>query len=821
MKKAFIWLLVIVLIIVGSVWGTLAYLTDKETKTNTMTIGNVDIELLEYERTALESKNEDAAVQPFTQGTPLYPAVTEDDFDYSKYNAYVDWEQIGKSEYQSNIWDPADINNELDKMVFVKNTGDNSTYVRVFFAFEAGAYTNLDQFNEKVHLNLNTTDWTWKWEPNIAKIGKEKFFIATATYKYPLEAGDFTKISLSQISLDPTATNADVKAFNGEYNVPIFAQAIQTASFSDPVTALETGFGNDIPFEGITFDKGVTLKTAFTYFEGNTAGTNIYNNVENIIFGTKDAYPDVTSSHSGTLTSNDLGAPTHTYYVPSKTTEGNYDLYILADEGKIYTPKNSDSLFSGMTSLVTVNTSNLDVSKTTSMHGMFANCSSLNTIDTGSWDVGSVTNMRTMFSSCQSLETVDVSSWNVENVTFMNNMFQNCYKLNTLDVSDWDVSNVTKTASMFNSCYALQNIDVSDWTVSNVTDMSAMFQDCQTVTALDVSGWNTAGVNNISAMFSGCSNLASIDVSNWTVDNVTEMNSMFKYCPKLASPMNLSGWNVGKVTSMMLMFEGCTSLTELNVSGWNVSNATSLRAIFKNCNLLTELEVAGWSVSEKNTSLLDTFYGCSNLKQLDLSSWNVSGVTDMTRTFAACSSLSSLNVSTWDVGAVTTMAEMFNGCSSLASLNVSDWNVNKVTSMKSLFHNCSALTSLDVSGWSVVSVTAMNNMFLNCEKLTELDLSGWNTAKVEHARNMFRGCSELVTIYVGDGWEMSQIPEKNVGASSGEKSSALMFLECPKLVGEKGTTYKQNNVDKTYAIIDGGASNPGYLTYKAAEGTNP
>ena len=786
------------LIVVGAVVGTLAYLTDRDAKTNVFTIGDINIELLEYERTDVENKNEAATVKEFEDNKPLIPGVIQSDFDYTADgSAYVDWTAEGKADYQSPIWDPADINNELDKMVFIKNTGTNSAYVRMFLAFEAGAYTSFEQFSEKVHLNLNDKDWTWKWEPYIAKIGNEKYFIATATYNHVLEPGTLTEISLAQIALDPSATNLDVNAFGKTYNVPIIAQGIQTASFSDPVTALETGFGDDIPFEGITFDKGVSLKTALTYFEGNVAGTNIYKNVENIIFGTKDAYPEVKSSYSGTLTLNDQGAPTHTYYVPSKTTEGNYDLYVLADEGKIYTPENSDSLFSGMTSLVTVNTSNLDVGQTTSM--------------------------RTMFSGCQSLETVDVSSWNVENVAFMNNMFQNCYKLSTLDVSDWDVSNVTKMGSMFKSCYELQNIDVSKWTVSKVTDMAAMFQDCKTFTALEVSGWNTAKVNYISSMFSGCVNLASIGVSNWTVDNVTEMHSMFKNCPKLASPMDLSGWNVGKVTSMMLMFEGCTSLTELNVSGWNVSNATSLRGIFKNCNLLTELEVAGWSVSEKNTSLLETFYGCSNLKQLDLSSWTVSGVTDMTRTFAACSSLTSLNVSTWKLNEVATitLSDMFSGCSSLASLNVSDWNVNKVTSMTSLFQNCSALTSLDVSGWSVGSVTAMNNMFLNCKKLTALDLNGWNTAEVKHARNMFRGCSELVTIYVGDGWEMSQIPEENVDKGTGEKSSALMFFECPKLVGEKGTTYNKNNVDKTYARIDGGTSAPGYLTYKEHTPTTP
>ena len=39
-------------------------------------------------------------------------------------DSYVDWKQIGKEDSTSDIWDPTKFNNEQDKMVFVKNTGD-------------------------------------------------------------------------------------------------------------------------------------------------------------------------------------------------------------------------------------------------------------------------------------------------------------------------------------------------------------------------------------------------------------------------------------------------------------------------------------------------------------------------------------------------------------------------------------------------------------------------------------------------------------------------------------------------------------------------
>jgi hypothetical protein len=43
-----------------------------------------------------------------------------------------------------------------------------------------------------------------------------------------------------------------------------------------------------------------------------------------------------------------------------------------------------------------------------------------------------------------------------------------------------------------------------------------------------------------------------------------------------------------------------------------------------------------------------------------------------------------------------------------------------------------------------------------------------------------------------------------------------MFNCCYNLVGGKGTTYDANHIDKTYAHIDGGPSNPGYFTDKNA-----
>jgi surface protein len=66
---------------------------------------------------------------------------------------------------------------------------------------------------------------------------------------------------------------------------------------------------------------------------------------------------------------------------------------------------------------------------------------------------------------------------------------------------------------------------------------------------------------------------------------------------------------------------------------------------------------------------------------------------------------------------------------------------------------------------------------------------------------MFSSCYNLTTIFVDSDWSVD-----------GVTLSDEMFFGCNSIVGGKGTTYDGNHVDKAYARIDGGSSNPGYLT---------
>ena len=218
----------------------------------------------------------------------------------------------------------------------------------------------------------------------------------------------------------------------------------------------------------------------------------------------------------------------------------------------------------------------------------------------------------------------------------------------------------------------------------------------------------------------------------------------------------------------------------------------------KNLTTITGLNYLNTS---EVTNMLGMFWDCKNLTSLDLSSFNTANVTDMRFMFNKCENLTSLDVSSFNTANVINMLAMFWDCKNLTSLDVSSFNTSNVTDMSAMFENCGKLTSLDVSSFNTANVTDMRFMFNKCENLTSLDLSSFNTANVTNMKNMFENCDELKTITVGSTWSTEAVT-----------SSTDMFTNCFKIEGGAGTTFSSSYTDASYAHIDGGPSNPGYLT---------
>ena len=732
MKKVIAWLLVLALTAAISIGATLAYLTDTDEDVNVMTLGKVKIDQLEYERVNDETANEKAEVQEFHDNKPLYPAVTENGFDYTPGDTYVDWTQIGKDGYTSPIWDPTKINNELDKMVFVKNKGDYDAYVRSVFAFEAGNYETLDEFQKMVHLNLNEKDYTWKWEQTPVTIGGSKYFVATATYNKVLAPGALTEISLSQIALDKTATNEDVEAFGDTYQILVKSQGIQADGFTDAATALNEGFGaiasDNIPWENDIIVVNGNIRDALHYLNGDVTGTKITEKVSKVVFGLTKDHAATVAGYEPYLVDDEQDVPVNAYYIRKGDL---YEIYLLASSD-IYLPKLSGRLMQGMTNLTAVDTTNLNTSRAVEMNHVFYLCSNLTDIDTSNFDFSSATTVKSMFNTCGSLTTLDVSNWSFPNATNMSYLFCYCPKLDGLDVSNWDVSAATDMSYMFYECKKLDGLDVSNWDVSAATNMSYIFYQCEKLSQLDVSDWDTSSATNMQALFKNCWSLEALDVSDWDVGNVQKFIGTFYDCNKLTE-LDVSDWDTSSATEMWTMFYGDYNLETLDVSDWDVSNVTDFGWMFSSLGQntgdmkLKNLDVSGWDTSSA-TSVTCLFYGCGQLTDMDLSGWNTENLQNMSHMFADCHKLKSVNFTGWQTPKLNNMDGLFNHCMALETVDMSMFDTSNVTMFAQVFEICSSLKEIKgLENWNTAKGNDFSEMFSGCGNLKELDLSNFDT----------------------------------------------------------------------------------------------
>lgn len=237
-RKILMLALSICMVAILAVGGTLAYFTDDDTADNTFTMGVVDIEIEEV----------------FEQESELFP---------------------GK---------------DVNKDVFVVNTGSNNAYVRVHIAIPAclddgdptfAAYNNFLHFN---FTNESVAAGQWSWIPEYTEgvgylgngagnwnyytdtIGGVEYAIYVVTYRSVLAPGAKTSTAaLDNVYLDTSvdaeynedktaiiytddsgktaelAINEDGKV---NFDIKVWAEATQIETFDDAYEALNTAFGD-------------------------------------------------------------------------------------------------------------------------------------------------------------------------------------------------------------------------------------------------------------------------------------------------------------------------------------------------------------------------------------------------------------------------------------------------------------------------------------------------------------------------------------------------------------------------------------------------
>ena len=397
-----------------------------------------------------------------------------------------------------------------------------------------------------------------------------------------------------------------------------------------------------------------------------------------------------------------------------------------------------------------------------------------------------VTTMNSMFGGCKSITNLDLSHFNTSKVTNMEAMFNTCHKLKEINLRGFDTSNVTSMQLMFKGCDVLETLNLGSFNTSNATSMGMMFDNCCMLKTIYVGGgWSVANASCF-GMFTGCVNLTggqgtTYDANHTAADyaHIDGLNGKPGYLslpPEAYAVYNRSSDNVSTLT---FYYD-------------NLRN-TIQRVGIKKYDLNEEDVEPGWISDNRYIEkvVFDESFKDARPTTTDHWFYELNAVESFT-------GLEYLNTSE-----VTDMNYMFYGCSSLETLTLGgNFDTSNVTAMGMMFSCCENLKTLTLGNrFDTSKVTSMHSMFSDCHNLETLNLSSFNTSNVVYMMDMFYFCENLKTITVGENWKTS-----NVNLSDN------MFYGCTSLVGGAGTTYNSGKVDKEYARIDGGTSNPGYLT---------
>lgn len=249
MKKKILALsMCIALAAIAIVGASLAYFTDTKSATNTFTVGNVKIELLE---SSLHRENAGVA-NGATSDSELWSDVAKEGTgNTSKYKAgdtfYTDAQiEANAAQYRcENI--KLNPGQSYHKMPYVKNIGANDAYIRIRVMIPAELDTAVLNSSMYTTTALNNKEFTMAYD-NSGKVEREgiKYNVYTFTRIDTLAPNELTYWNVwGTIHMDADVTNEEIETLFGEgktfadgtFPVLVEADAIQADGFADATTA--------------------------------------------------------------------------------------------------------------------------------------------------------------------------------------------------------------------------------------------------------------------------------------------------------------------------------------------------------------------------------------------------------------------------------------------------------------------------------------------------------------------------------------------------------------------------------------------------------
>ena len=247
-KKLLVLGLCVALAAIAIAGASLAYFTDTKSATNTFTVGNVKIKLLE---SSLHRENAGVA-NGATSTSELWSDVAkEGSGNTSKYKAgdtfYTDAQiEANAAEYKCDNVQLIP-GRSYHKMPYVKNVGNNDAYIRIRVMIPADLDTAVLNSSMYTSSAMDKKEFTMAIDQSgtVEREGR-KYNVYTFTRIDPLAPGEMTYWNVwGTIHMDTTVTSAQSEALfgeNGRYPGGVFpglveADAIQAEGFADAAAA--------------------------------------------------------------------------------------------------------------------------------------------------------------------------------------------------------------------------------------------------------------------------------------------------------------------------------------------------------------------------------------------------------------------------------------------------------------------------------------------------------------------------------------------------------------------------------------------------------
>ena len=241
MKKKILSIALVVAMIAIIAAGSFAYFTDTKSATNTFTVGNVKIELLE---SSLHRENAGVA-NDATSDSELWSDVDMEGQPNEKYTAgtgaaYSDAQiKADAAVYKCDGVKLAP-GQSYHKMPYVVNTGANDAYIRIRVMFPADldtAILNSSMYTSSALKNEFTMEIDDSG--NVVRNGI-KYHVYEFTRVAPLAPEEMTYWNVwGTVHMDDDVTNEEIAKLvpNGKYNVLVEADAIQADGFDSAEAA--------------------------------------------------------------------------------------------------------------------------------------------------------------------------------------------------------------------------------------------------------------------------------------------------------------------------------------------------------------------------------------------------------------------------------------------------------------------------------------------------------------------------------------------------------------------------------------------------------